>query len=340
MVGMRRRLLFLAIGLFLLEEVLPGQDRQEILKRLELTMGPLPAIDHSAPLDVKILEEVKLPQYRRQKITFRSPDGDRIPAYLLLPNRPGKRPGVLCLHQTTRIGKDEPAGLGGKPNLHYAAELAEHGYVAIVPDYPSFGDYAYSFNDPEYVSGTMKGIVNHIRAVDLLISLPEVDANRIGVIGHSLGGHNALFVAAFDTRIRVVVTSCGFTSMAKYKGGNLKGWDQKRYMPLVGERYHNSPAELPWDFTDVLTAIAAADFRPGPGRPPHPARLPRAVFINAPLHDDNFEVSGVDDCVRAVKARFQQGNLVVVHPDCAHDFPPEVREQAYRFLDEHLARPR
>jgi cephalosporin-C deacetylase-like acetyl esterase len=48
----------------------------------------------------------------------------------------------------------------------------------------------------------MKGIVNHRRAVDVLQSLPYVDRQRIGAIGHSLGGHNTLFVAAFDERIR------------------------------------------------------------------------------------------------------------------------------------------
>ena len=299
---------------------LPAQDRKAMLRRFELTAGPLPKFTHHVtPGDIQVLEEVKLERYRRQKILFPSPDGERIPAYLLLPNRAGKLPAMVCLHQTTRIGKDEPAGLGGKPNLHYAAELAERGYVALVPDYPSFGDYPYAFDQPNYASGTMKGIVNHMRSVDLLVSLPQVAPKRIGVIGHSLGGHNALFLAAFDSRVRALVTSCGFNALAKYKGGNLKGWDQKRYMPLIGERYHNSPSEVPWDFADILGAIA-----------------PRAIFINAPLHDDNFEVSGVDDSVRPLKKWFRTRDLVVVHPDCAHDFPPEIREQAYRFLDAHL----
>jgi cephalosporin-C deacetylase-like acetyl esterase len=44
----------------------------------------------------------------------------------------------------------------------------------------------------------MKGIFNHMRAVDLLCSRPEVDPKRIGAIGHSLGGHNAMFVGLFD----------------------------------------------------------------------------------------------------------------------------------------------
>lgn len=305
-------LLFCAAGVL-------ADDRHAMLRRFELAAGPLPKLDHHARVDIRVLEEVKLEHYRRRKILFASPDGDFIPAYLLLPDGAGRHAAMLCLHQTTRIGKGEPAGLGGKANLHYAAELAERGYVALAPDYPSFGDYEYAFDQPNYVSGTMKGIVNHMCAIDLLASLAIVDAKRIGVIGHSLGGHNALFLAAFDERARAVVTSCGFNSLAKYMHGNLKGWDQKRYMPLIGERYHNSPVEVPWDFMDILGAIA-----------------PRALFINAPLHDDNFEVSGVDDSVRPVEKRFRRNDLVVLHPDCAHDFPPEVREQAYRFLDRHL----
>ncbi len=82
----------------------------------------------------------------------------------------------------------------------------------ICPDYLSFGDLkSYDFNADNYVSGTMKGIFNHMRCVDYLISRAEVDPERIGVIGHSLGGHNSLFVAAFDERIKVIVSSCGWT---------------------------------------------------------------------------------------------------------------------------------
>jgi dienelactone hydrolase len=286
-------------------------------------MGPLPNINHRSPLNVQTLEEVKSPQYIFKKITFSAEPGNIVYAWLLIPNGVHRAPAALCLHQTTAIGKDEPAGLGGKANLHYAAELAARGYVALAPDYPTFGDDKTDFQRDVYKrgykSGSMKGIVNHIRAVDLLVSLPEVDPGRIAAIGHSLGGHNALFVAAFDKRIRAVVTSCGFTSMAYYYGGNLKGWSSDRYMPLIATVYHNSLKELPFDFSDILSAIA-----------------PRAVFVNAPLHDSNFDVAGVKDCLRRVKSKFPNGRLVVEHPDCGHDFPPDVRERAYRFLDEAL----
>ena len=295
-------------------------DRAEILQRMEKAMGPLPGEAHKVPLDAKEVASEKLDGYTRKKISFAVEKGDRVPAWLLIPNGPvpkAKFPAMLCLHQTTKIGMDEPAGLGGKPNLQYARELAERGYVTIAPDYPNFGEYAFDPYSHGYASATMKGIVNHIRAVDLLSQMPEVDARHIGVIGHSLGGHNSLFVAAFDPRIKAVVTSCGFNSFHKYMKGNLTGWSHKGYMPRIAEVYGKDPARMPFDFSDVLRAIR-----------------PRAVFINAPENDSNFEVSGVRD---AVAGAGQWKGLTAVYPkDAGHDFPPDVREQAYRFLDRWL----
>ena len=110
----------------------------------------------------------------------------------------------------------------GKPNRGYAGELAERRMVVLAPDYPGYGDYKIDVYSKGYASATMKGIWNHMRAVDLLQSLPEVDPERIGVIGHSLGGHNSIFVAVFDPRIKAVVSSCGFNAFPKYMGGDLK----------------------------------------------------------------------------------------------------------------------
>ena len=77
-------------------------------------------------------------------------------------------PAMLALHPTGPLGKGIVAGLGERPNRAYALELAQRGYVVLAPDYPSFGDYAYDFQADAFVSGTMKGIFNHMRAVDLL----------------------------------------------------------------------------------------------------------------------------------------------------------------------------
>ncbi len=70
------------------------------------------------------------------------------------------------------------------------------------------------------------------------------------------------------------------------------------------------------------------------------ALAPRAFLAVAPLHDDNFEWSGVDDCINAARPIYEllgkKENLMVVHPDCAHDFPEASRKIAYEFLDRHL----
>ena len=295
--------------------------RAQILHNMQLVMGPLPA-PSNAPLDIQIESTAELATARREKITYLGADGDRVPAYLFIPKlaKGVKVPGVLCLHETNAAAMASPAGLGGRPNRYYALELAERGFVTIAPDYPNFGEYHFDAYAHGYTSATMKGISNHMRAVDLLQSLPEVNPEQIGVIGHSLGGHNSIFVAVFDSRIKAVVTSCGFTSFEKYMGGNLAGWSHKGYMPRIAEVYHKNPAEMPFDFTEVLAALA-----------------PRPVFINAPVGDDNFEVSGVKDCVAAALPVYRKiykaaGNLHVVYPPGGHDFPTPVREAAYKFL--------
>lgn len=299
---------------FLAALALPG--RSEVRERMERVMG---AMRHVAGVPrVEVLEEVRAGAVVRKRIRYEAEADDWVPAWLLEPVRAGgRRKAAICLHQTTRIGKDEPAGVGGLPNLQYALELAERGFVTLAPDYPNFGEYKVDAYARGYASATMKGIVNHRRGVSLLESLPGVSRGTVAAIGHSLGGHNALFLAAFEQRVWAVVTSCGFTSFAKYYGGNLKGWSHKGYMPRIESEYGCDPKRMPFDFTDVLAAIA-----------------PRPLFINAPVRDANFEVTGVDDCVEAVREMYGKGgSLVVEHPECGHDFPVEVRRRAYDFLE-------
>lgn len=298
--------------------------RAQILDQMQLVMGPLPEATEKVPLDVQVIEVVTKDTYVRKKLTYAAEKNDRVPAYLLVPRAAkGKLPAVLCLHQTVAMGKGEPAGLGGKENLRYAVHLAERGYVTLAPDYPSFGDYPYDFAHSQFKSGSMKAIWNNVRAIDLLESLPEADAKRIGCIGHSLGGHNAMFTAAFDNRIQALVSNCGFTSFPKYYGGNLKGWSSDRYMPWIATLFEMKPEKMPFDFPEIVAAFA-----------------PRAFLAIAPIHDDNFEVSGVRDCIAAAQPVYDlheaKENLAAHYPECGHDFPLQSRKIAYDWLDRRL----
>src|ERR1051325_8113379 len=228
-------------------------EQERIRLGMMEVMGPLPGNERRIALDPRRMEGPAGTHFTTFKISFASEPGDRVPAWLTIPHSlAGRAPAVLCLHQTTKIGKDEPMGLGGKPNLHYALELAQRGYVTLSPDYPGYGEYKIDCYAMGYASATMKGIWNHIRAIDLLLDLPEVDPNRIGCIGHSLGAHNALFAAAFDPRIRTTVSSCGFTRFTwndnegRGQPGDLTDWSHAGYMPRIAERYHCRVDNMPF----------------------------------------------------------------------------------------------
>jgi len=299
--------------------------RRHVLESFQQATGPLPQPSRRVPLDVRIHETTAVDGLTRLKLTYQADKTGRVAAYLFLPRRtvpPRRLPAVLCLQQTQRLGKLEPAGLAGNGELAHALHLAKRGYVTLAPDYPGFGDSQYDFTARHgYQSGTMKAIWNNIRAVDLLATLKTVDPQRIGVIGHSLGGHNAIFTAVFESRLRVVVTNSGFSTFQK---DDVPSWTGPRYMPLIRTRYGNDPNRVPFDFPELLGAIA-----------------PRALLVIAPKRDRDFDYSGVLDAVDAARPVFQLhgagASLQVRFPDISHSFPASSRREADRFLDRHLA---
>ncbi|MFT3750827.1 MAG: alpha/beta fold hydrolase [Agriterribacter sp.] len=308
--------------------------RHQILDSMQSAMGKLPERKELPPFNMQVLDSLTTQRYTRYNIRFTVAENETLPAFLYVPAKRKKNkkyPAMLALHQTELIGKKSVDGQGPYINLAYAKELAQRGYVVIAPDYPGFGDLKdYDFNADRYESGTMKSIFNNMRCIDLLQSLPDVDSGRIGVIGHSLGGHNAIFTGAFDNRLKVVVSSCGWTLMHDYfngdtvavqkYGGKLWPWAQDRYMPLIRDKYHVDPDKMPFDFDEVIAAIA-----------------PRAFFSNSPLNDANFNVSGVKKGIARVSEVYNllhvPANIQSCYPDGSHDFPLQTRQKSYHFID-------
>ncbi len=303
--------------------------RGTVLAGMQEVMGPLPGNRKRCLLDLRVEEEIDCGGYLRRFITYASEPGSRVPAYLLVPKRllEGnlKTPAILCLHPTdNQLGHKVVVGLGGRENRAYAHELAERGYVTLAPAYPLLANYQPDLKALGYESGTMKAVWDNIRGLDLLEGLPFVETNGFGAIGHSLGGHNAIYTAVFDQRIRAIVSSCGFDSFRDYMDGNIKGWTSERYMPrLLNYRLE----EIPFDFHELIGALA-----------------PRACFVSAPIGDTNFKWRSVDRIVEAARPVYElyqaPQNLTLVHPDCGHDFPEEARKAAYAVFDQHLREPR
>ncbi len=305
---------------------------QTIRRAMQSIMGFLPQLTDRQPPDITVIEEVDCGDYIRQKITYLSQPGCDTPAYLCIPKHisAGARvPAVLCLHPTDDvIGHGVVVGLGGRANRQYASELAERGYVTLAPSYPLLADYQPDLKELGWESGTLKAVWDNMRGIDLLQSLPYVDRDSIGAIGHSLGGHNSIYTAVFDERIKVVVSSCGFDSYADYYDGDPKvwepgkGWTQLRYIPRLAD-YRGRLDQIPFDFDEMLAALA-----------------PRNVLVVAPLHDSNFRAASVDRVTAAARKVYslygQAERLQVLHPDCEHDFPDPMRLAAFDLFNRVL----
>ena len=305
--------------------------RAEILRGTQAVMGKLPGQEKRCPLDMKVEEEVDCGTYVRRFITYASEPGSRVPAYLCIPKAAlaeNSKPvfGVLCLHGTDNtVGHGIVVGLGKRPNRGYAVELAERGYVTLAPNYPLLAKYQPDIKALGWESGTLKAVWDNLRGLDLLESLPFVEKGKFGSIGHSLGGHNSVYTAVFDERVKVVVSSCGLDSFLDYYRGDdkvwlpEKGWTQTRYMPRLAG-YRNRLPEIPFDFHELIGALA-----------------PRHMFIIAPLKDSNFRAESVDRIAAAARPVYQlyghPERLRVEHPDCEHDFPKEMREAGYAWID-------
>lgn len=174
--------------------------------------------------------------YRIEKISYAPEEGDRIPAYLLIPdgvNPQHPAPAVAVWHQHAgayTVGKVEPAGIAGKPMHHTGVALARQGFVVLCPDALVFGerqDPTQKLKGGDYerfqflryvVEGkclAWKNILDMKRGIDYLVSRPEVKGDKIGCYGHSMGATHSYLVAPWEERIRCVVTNC---CMPTYRG--------------------------------------------------------------------------------------------------------------------------
>ena len=179
--------------------------------------------DTRVPLEPRIVEKKDQDDTLREKIIFRGVRGFLVPGYLEMPKK-GKQPFplVLLLHgwsgEKDNWWKDDNYTSGG--NVRKA--LLEEGYAVFAIDAQAHGDriaendYALPNNLSEegvpthhnYFSLTeivTQTVVDYRRGLDYLDSRAEVDKNRVGMIGYSMGGAQTFLLTAVDPRIRVSV---------------------------------------------------------------------------------------------------------------------------------------
>ena len=184
--------------------------------------------DASAAASSKIVAE-KLPLVREwdkvfpkndavnhRKITFVNRYGITLAADVYSPkNFSGKLPAIAVAGPFGAV-KEQSSGL-------YAQELARRGFLAIAFD-PSFTGE--SGGQPRFIASPDINTEDFCAAVDFLSTLPNVDANRIGILGICGWGGMALNAAAIDTRIKATVTTTMY-DMSRVTANGYFDYDKK-----------------------------------------------------------------------------------------------------------------
>lgn len=302
--------------------------RHEIWRRL----GVFP---QRVDLDPRRLSEQRVGNAILEKIDYQVEAGERINAYVGRPSEgAGPWPGIVALHSH---GSNYPVGKGeifltcppdpGRIFYGWGYELVERGYVVIAPDqlcfeermgraglagdaYEHFETLARLAQGSSYMA---KCAFDSMRAVDVLRARSDVDASRIGAMGHSGGGSQSYVLGLCDPRVSAIVASCGLTAVntAVRTGRLLACCD---LIPGIT------------DLGDVAAAVATI--------------APRAALIAAGSEDRIFPTDGVlNTGARGRQAYEQLGcreRIELYIFEGPHLFSEALRRRYYEWLDRFL----
>jgi dienelactone hydrolase len=208
--------------------------RQSLRAKLHDLLAPWPT---PAPLRSKTIASVDAGGHWREEIELSSDGHPDISGYLLRPKQQtGRRPAILALHGHGP-GKTEVAGLETGEHMEpYGLRMVEAGYVVFTFDFFPFGTrketshnafegFEYSCNSTlirTLLFGTnllTLNLFDVFRSLDYVLTRPEVDPDRIGVMGCSFGGTASMYAAILDARFKAAVLSC---SLGQYIGHGIE----------------------------------------------------------------------------------------------------------------------
>lgn len=247
------------------------QERRAATVRLITDLlGGLP--DPPGPGSGRRVEPVRLGEWADSwRILYQGEPGEEIPAYLLVPRElSAPAPAVVAVHGTSPYGKDTVAGPGQA--RRYAQYLVERGMVVLAPDVLAMGERiapgrryvdttAFYARHPQW-STYGKIVFDLRRAIDYLYTLEFVDKQRVGIMGHSLGGHSSFLTAALEPRVAACGASCGVYPWVLPR--LAFEWSRPRperwiYLPKLRD-YLVTRKPPPVDMHEILALIAPRPF--------------------------------------------------------------------------------
>jgi cephalosporin-C deacetylase-like acetyl esterase len=303
------KFLAMALVLVLLEPVLAQDSYRQAAKHFEY--------DARAPLDIKEISVQERGGVKIHDITYASPKGGVVPAYLVVPSRKGQFAAILWGHWM--MPKSPTANRS--EFLNEAVAIAPAGVVSLLIDAPYVRP---GFKpDPNPLGAqdsevTQQQVIDLRRGLDLLLSRSDVDAKRVAFVGHSFDAECGAILDAVDKRPAAFVFMGNPVSVRE----TVLFSDRPDIM-----QFRNS---VPMD---KLKAYLDANSWTDPGT--YAAHLgPAPAFFQYATHDEFVPVD-------AAKHFFESsaGPKQMKFYDSNHALNAQARHDRYEFLRKRLALP-
>ncbi len=302
--------------------------QKQVRRKLNAGMGEFP---RKTPLNPIVTGVIRKDGVRIEKLYFESLPNYYVTAALFIPeHHKGRLPAILYC---SGHGAD-----GFRSEVYQQAILnyVKKGFVVLAFDpigqgeriqyldslghstFGSTGEHSYP-GTQLFLSGRSPAyyfIWDGIRAIDYLLTRPEIDGARIGLTGRSGGGTQTAFIAAYDDRIKAYAPECYVTSFGKLLR-SVGPTDAEQN--LVGALYDGI------EIADILAVSA-----------------PKPLMIISTTQD-YFSIQGARDAYRFLQNMYQaygkKDNVAMAEDDAKHASTKKNRESAYRFFQKHLSNP-
>ncbi len=293
------------------------RQRLQLRKDLERAWGGFP--EEHVDLQPRIMDTLHRDGYRVEKLMFQTLPGVWMTANAYVPETAGLRPAVLCVHGHWKGAKQDP---------HVQARcigLVKLGFFVLAVDAMGAGERAVGKALGEYhgemvaatlwpVGRPLSGlqVYENQRAVDYLLTRPEVDPHRLGITGASGGGNQTMYAGAYDERLKAIVPVC---SVGNYQA----------YLKAACCLCEVVPGAL--QFTEEWGVLALT--------------APRALMVMSATQDAfQFSVAEAQKSLALVKPVFELygSSPHVRHAvfESKHDYNRDMREAMYGWMTLHL----
>lgn len=295
---------------------------QSVRERIQQSFGPFP---ERTPLNARVTKIVERDQYRIENVIFESRPGFPVTANLYVPTiRTGPVPGVVgtCGHSVN--------GKAAEAYQQFAQGLARLGTICLIYDPIGQGE-RFQYVTEKLTSAKGAGVQEHLhggnqqflvgeflgswrawdgmRALDYLLSRPEVDPNHVGITGNSGGGTMTTWLTGVESRWTMSAPSCFVTTFRR----NLEN-----ELPADTEQCPPRTIALGLDHSDFLAALA-----------------PRPVIILA-KERDYFDVRGAEEAFERLRRLYAllgaEDNVALFVGPTGHGYSLENREAMYSWF--------